>query len=334
MRVSAVLRFVPRTQFPEYNVPLAAFASHHRKALADLRDLASQIDYVLELRDSRAPLSTINPLIGQALPGVPRITLYTKRDLSRVNASKVAPLHPDGHFRVISTEEPKYARQLLKDFKVQFNAQTLKPPLGFKILIAGMPNAGKSTLINMLRKVVFGKNAKKVAATAPTPGKTRATSEQILVSKDPKVYVVDTPGVLLPKVQDWEHMLKLALIGAVPTNLIDPIVLADYLLYHINLTYPAGGKYPGPQSNDIMEVLWSLAHKQRRKPSRETWDPNQTAIVWIQRYISGEICTLCLDDMSPNNVERCIETMAMQRHDLNSLLPAANLRKRPRSWRF
>lgn len=297
--------FTPRTVFPPHNVPLANFAVHHRKALADLKKMAKSIDMVLELRDCRAPLSTINPLLTNALPGVPKLTLYTKRDIGKVKQSVLAPIHYGNieEFRMVDVDKRKYAGRLLRELKGIAAAQVPPPPLGFRVMVVGMPNAGKSTFINMFRRIAYGKYSPKVARTGSMPGVTRALSEQISVSQDPKVYVVDSPGVLMPQVHNWEHMLKLCLIGAVPRSLVDPVVLADYLLYHINLEYPTGGRYPGPLSNDINAVLWSLANTLRRKPSMDNWDPNKTAIEWVDRYISGGIAKLMLDDLDPKNVQ-------------------------------
>lgn len=322
--------FVPRLEFPKHQVPIASFAAHHRRALADLRFLSGQVDLVLELRDSRAPLSSVNPLINQALPGIPKLTLYTKLDESTLKRSHVEPLHTDQNFHLISMDERKYASRLLKEFKAKAEAQTPQPPLGFKVLVAGMPNAGKSTLINKFRTIFAGKRAKKVARTGSTPGVTRAVSEQIMVSESPRVYVLDTPGVLMPQIHNWEQMLKLCLIGAVPRSLVDPMVLADYLLYQINRWYPNGGKYPGELSNDIETVLWNLAHTNRRHPSRDTWDPNHTADEWVDRFIRGGIGKVNLDDLSVDVVEKELEMQQSLSFDLNTLLPpgAGNLAKR------
>lgn len=296
--------FKPRTQFPPHNVPLANFAGHHRKALADLKKMGPKLDLVLELRDSRAPLSTINPLISRALPGVPKITLYSKRDISKIKESLLLPVH-DGNkeeFRMVDVDQRKYASRLLKDLKAIAGEQFPRPPLGFRVMVCGMPNAGKSTFINQIRRIVFGRNAKKVAFTGDKPGITRHVSEQIKVSWDPEIYVIDSPGVLVPQVYDWEQMIKLCLIGAVPRNLVDPVVLADYLLFKINLWYPTGGRYPGEPSNDIYEVLWNIANKSRRKPKKDEWDPNNTAVNWVDQFIRGGVCKLILDDLSPENV--------------------------------
>lgn len=322
--------FVPRLEFPKHEVPIASFAAHHRRALADLRFLSGQVDLVLELRDSRAPLSSVNPLINKALPGIPKLTIYTKRDESPLKASHVEPLHSDQNFRLISMEKKKYASRLLKDFRTMAEAQSPKPPLGFKVLVAGMPNAGKSTLINKFRVIFAGKYAPKVARTGSTPGITRAVSEQILVSETPRVYVLDTPGVLMPQIHNWEQMLKLCLIGAVPRGLVDPMVLADYLLYHINRWYPNGGRYPGELSNDIETVLWNLAHTKRRLPSRDTWDPNHTADEWVDRFIRGGIGKVNLDDLSIDVVEKELEKQQSLAFDLNALLPPSvgNMAKR------
>lgn len=316
---STAAEFVPRRTFPEHNVEMANFVGHHRRALADLKGMSREIDFILELRDSRAPISSINPLFDQVLPGTPKFILYTKRDVSLLRTSQLAPVHPDGMYQLIDVNERKYANRIVAQLKKLAAAQHPKPPLGFRVLITGFPNSGKSSLINKMREAVFGKYHKKVARTGSQAGVTRKVSESILISKEPKIYLYDTPGVAVPQAYNWEHAIKLALIGAIPFGRLDPILLADYLLYQMNQFYPLGGRYPGPMSNDIHQVLWSLAHNKRAKPKRETWDEKNIAAQWVNRFAMGGIGKIQLDDLSTLALQEILPKLQDQKIDLSEL---------------
>lgn len=77
-----IANFKPRLEFPKYNVTLANFHGHHRVALQKMRSLAPQVDLVVEIRDARAPISTRNGLFARVMGNIPRLVLYSKRDLS------------------------------------------------------------------------------------------------------------------------------------------------------------------------------------------------------------------------------------------------------------
>ncbi|XP_014166421.1 peroxisomal N(1)-acetyl-spermine/spermidine oxidase-like, partial [Geospiza fortis] len=100
------------------------------------------------------------------------------------------------------------------------------------ILVIGVPNAGKSSLINSLRRLHLKKG--KATAVGGEPGITKAVLSRIQVCEKPLMYLVDTPGVLPPRLGDVETGMKLALCGAIRDHLVGEDVMADYLLYTLN----------------------------------------------------------------------------------------------------
>ncbi|KAG1240994.1 hypothetical protein G6F68_017119 [Rhizopus microsporus] len=99
-------------------------------------------------------------------------------------------------------------------------------------MVVGMPNVGKSSLINALRRVGVGKG--KAAITGAQPGVTRTVIGTVKVLEDPTVYLIDTPGVMVPHIDDPVRSLKVALTGGIRDHLSDEQVMADYLLYRLN----------------------------------------------------------------------------------------------------
>jgi ribosome biogenesis GTPase A len=181
--------------------------------------------------------------------------------------------------------------------------------LGSRILVVGMPNVGKSSLLNALR--MEGVHRAKAAYTGAQPGVTRKIASGVkIVDKDEEkategIYLVDTPGVFVPFVPDAEAMMKLALVGSVKDTIIAPVTLCDYLLFHINKQQ--GGQtwykeYCTP-TNDIEELLEAVCRKTGRLGKGGVPDIDAAALWIIQRWRQGHLGTFVLDDVTEDGLE-------------------------------
>ncbi|KAF2270103.1 mitochondrial GTPase-like protein [Lojkania enalia] len=320
------MSFIPRTVFPaQTSLPRSYFLGHHKSGLQKMKSLLSTIDLVIECRDYRIPLTSRNPLFEKSLEGKERVIVYTKRDLGggkevadRENEDIVRGWHyPTPTLFTSSLEKEKGSVGRLLDF-LREHARGQWKLVGHRLLVVGMPNVGKSTLLNNLR--AMGVRKGKVAQTGAQPGVTRKVGSgvKIINSEDEDdvggvgarkgvgggVYLLDTPGVFIPYVPDAEAMMKLALCGSVKDTVIPPVMLADYLLYHVNRVDPTLYKEYCEPTNDIVQLLEAIARKTGRLVKGGALDTQACALWMIQRWRTGHLGRFLLDDVTEEALEK------------------------------
>ncbi|KKY21545.1 putative mitochondrial gtpase [Phaeomoniella chlamydospora] len=270
-----------------------------------MKTMIASIDLVIECRDYRTPIVSRNPLFEETLGEKPRLIVYTKQDLGS-NRTAI-----DRRREEIIREWDRPSNAMFANAKNRFTVQKIldfarrhsevsHSILGSRMMIVGMPNVGKSSLLNALRSVGVG--GKKAAKTGDQPGITRkiATSVKIIEGQDGQggVYVLDTPGVFVPYMPDAESMLKLALCGSVKDTIIAPEMVADYLLYHLNITDPTlYGAYSEP-TNDISELLGRFARRIGRLKKGGIPDLEAAAVQLVQIWRAGNLGRFVLDDVT------------------------------------
>uniref|UniRef100_A0A673JP52 Mitochondrial ribosome-associated GTPase 1 n=1 Tax=Sinocyclocheilus rhinocerous TaxID=307959 RepID=A0A673JP52_9TELE len=130
------------------------------------------------------------------------------------------------------------------------------------LMVIGVPNVGKSSLINAVRRTYLKKG--KASKVGGEPGITKTVLTKIQVCERPIIYLLDTPGVLPPRIENIEAGMKLALCGTILDHLVGEDVIADYLLFSLNrrerFSYVEKYNLEEP-SDDIQHVLKWIAVK-------------------------------------------------------------------------
>ena len=206
------------------------FPGHMHKTKKALIERLKSTDMVIEMLDARLPASSQNPLLAQLSRGKPKLYLLNKQDLADPELTRVwlAELQnrPNTSALALDASERQAAPKITAACRALVpHRQGIDRPL--RVLICGIPNVGKSTLIN-------GMIGKKSAKTGNEPGITK-TEQRLLLADD--FWLYDTPGMLWPKIIVPQSGYNLAASGAVGRNALDEETVALELLNYLRQHY-------------------------------------------------------------------------------------------------
>ncbi|KAF7265547.1 hypothetical protein GWI33_021002 [Rhynchophorus ferrugineus] len=204
------------------------FPGHMAKGLKQMQQKLKSVDCVIEVHDARIPLSGRNNDFKYTISGVkPHILVLNKVDLIDKRFKKDIDRNLNSQYEHIiytNCRDQKcpgvktifpLAQKLIADSN-RYNRSNMED---FNMMIIGVPNVGKSSLVNSLRAKYLKKG--KASQVGASPGITRSVLNKIKMSENPLFYMLDTPGILTPKIADIETGLKLALCGTITDHLVD-----------------------------------------------------------------------------------------------------------------
>ncbi|WML43683.1 ribosome biogenesis GTPase YlqF [Neobacillus sp. PS3-40] len=213
------------------------FPGHMAKARREVTEKLKLVDIIFELVDARIPYSSRNPMIDEIIQHKPRLVLLNKADMADKEATRAwIAFFADKGIKALAInsqagegmkEIVQASHVILKEKIDRYKAKGVKPR-AIRAMIVGIPNAGKSTLINRLAK-------KNIAKTGNTPG---VTKKQQWIKVGKELELLDTPGILWPKFEDQQVGMKLAVTGAIKDTLLNLHDLAVYSLRFLELNYP------------------------------------------------------------------------------------------------
>lgn len=209
------------------------FPGHMAKARRQMEEQLKLVDIVIEIRDARMPLASGNPMLNELSKNKEKLVILNKADRADKNENDFWVKYFDKAILCDSVNE-KITNKVVNEIKLILKAKLDKAKARgirkktLRAMVVGIPNVGKSTFINNIVK-------KKVAKAENRPGVTK-NLQWIRINED--VELLDTPGVLWPKIEDQNQAKILALLGSMNDEILDSEDLAYYGLYYIKDNYP------------------------------------------------------------------------------------------------
>ena len=209
------------------------YPGHMKKTRELIQENLKAVDLVVEIVDSRIPLSSRNPIIDELISGKKRVVILGKCDLADKHATDEWKYYFEAAGDIAlpidsrNGDNIKAFYKVLDKYQIERNkARALKRPL--RMMIVGVPNVGKSSFINRLI-------GKKSAKTGDRPGVTKGKQ---WVTLENGMQLLDTPGILWPKFEDPHVGLNLAFCGSIKDEILNVQDLAYELLKVLRSNYP------------------------------------------------------------------------------------------------
>ncbi len=279
------------------------YPGHMKKTKELLKEQLKLVDVVWELLDARIPRSSKNPDIDPIIHGKPKIVILNKKDLAdpRVTEDWVRHFKEQGITAIpMNSIDSSSATQLLNESK-NLLAEKLEARRAkgirrevIRAMIVGIPNVGKSSMINKYAK-------KKSAKTGNKPGVTKG-KQWVRIQKD--LEMLDTPGILWPRLDDKKAALNLAFVGTIKDEIMDRETLGLRLVETLLENYPKDlfNRY-GLENMDEeitgLEVLDTIAKKRGCMFKGNEVDYLRVANVLLDEFRSGMIAKISLE--TPGN---------------------------------
>ncbi len=292
------------------------FPGHMAKARRILAENLSQVDVVVELCDARIPFSSRNPEIIKIIGNKPSVMVCNKADLADPKVSDFwKQYYRERNIEAVFTDcrtgggvkqvTAAVKKAMAEKIKRQEEKGRRQPQI--RAMIVGVPNVGKSSFINRVA-------GKAVAVTGDKPGVTR--SKQWL-KMDSSVYLLDTPGLLWPKIEDQRCGYRLACTGAIKDDILDNTDIACFLLEFLQDSYPEALRARFKLLEDLKgkgrtELLELCGRKRGCLVKGGEVDFVRAAAIVLDEFRAGKIGRISLDNEKALAPEPSVEE---ERHD-------------------
>jgi len=278
------------------------FPGHMAKTRRILAENLKLIDVVIELLDARIPSSSKNPEIDSIIKDKPRIVAFNKSDLADENVSRewerwykqngVSSVFIDSIRGKAINQLKDRLRELVKDKLEKYRQKgIIARPI--RTMVVGIPNVGKSSLINKMA-------GKASAATGDKPGVTRGKQ---WIRLNAELELLDTPGILWPKFEDPVVGMNLAFTGAIKDDIIDTVEVSAELMARLSQTYPRSlserYKLDTTEGLNGLELLEKAGRKRGCIVSGGEIDYHRIAAIVLDEFRGGKIGRISLEKPNP-----------------------------------
>jgi len=261
------------------------------KARRELAALMPSQDVVIEVLDARLPAASTNPIFGELRRSRACIKVLTKSDLADPEVTKawIERLERDSKVAVFAstTQRPQETRKRIEELcKAYVGARSRFKPI--RALVGGVPNVGKSTLINTLMD-------RQVARVSDKPAVT--TAQQTVTLKS-GIVLTDSPGLMWPKIEDEVSALRLALAGSIPDSAFDYLNVAMFAAAFFLEWYPAlvVARYKLESAPTSAEALLEeIGRRRGGLRAGGTVDLHKAADILIHEFRSGTLGRISLE---------------------------------------
>ena len=273
------------------------YPGHMEKARRDMQDALKQVDMVIEIRDARIPNASRNPMLDKMIGDKPRLIVLSKSDLADDAASEawVKALSKEGQKAVYGDlVGQKRNRQMIinecleltKKKRDRMIARGIRPR-AMRAMACGIPNVGKSTLINLIA-------SRTRAKTADKPGVTRSLS---WIHASDQLDILDIPGVLWPKFDDERTGVLLAALGSVNEDILNTTEIAVYVIKDIQELYPGllEAVFEAPEGTDEYAMLEQIARQRHLVKAGDEPDIERAADVFLHELRKAKYGKLTLE---------------------------------------
>ncbi len=273
------------------------FPGHMAKAKREILEKLKLIDVVIELLDARIPISSRNPMINEIVQNKPRLVILNKSDLAdakvveewveyfKAQALKAIPISSTSGKGINNLL--KEAELLMAEKRANLKKKGIKAK-AIRTLILGIPNVGKSSLINRLAN-------RNIAKTGDRPGITKG---QQWIKVGNILELLDTPGILWPKFEDPQVGYRLAATGAIKDDLLHFDDVALYIVKYLKSHYPDRllARYNLEQlPEDNVETIEQIGKRRGALVSGGKIDFDKASEIIIRELRSGKLGPFCLE---------------------------------------
>lgn len=271
------------------------FPGHMKKALNEIEEKIKLVDVVIEILDARAPISSINPEFEKRITNKKKILVISKSDLADPVETKkweICLKKTSNSLLILDLTNPKSEKLISEEVKklgeekhAKERAKGMKPQ-PIKAMIIGVPNVGKSSLINRIAK-------RHAAGVQNKPGYTRG-EQYIKVNND--FILLDTPGVLPMNYEDKKHATNLALLGSIREEILPNDELVRVLLNYLNKNYPESLKdrFGITDLSNSETVILEVA-KKRGLITQGQYDFDKANFLILKEFKEGKLGRITLE---------------------------------------